>query len=220
VRCACPVPVPVPVPVRPVLPRPRTVALLALGAGVALLPVARTWGLQWGATEDELDATLVGDDQVRDAGLIATRAVTIDAPADRVWPWLVQLGQGRGGFYSYDWLENLLGLEIHSAARLENRWQDLAVGDEVRLACAAPLVVSVLEAPTALVLCAPDASFTWAFTLHPGRDRTTRLVVRERWARPRRWAVPVQEAVGLASTVMSRAMLLGIKERVERRARS
>ncbi|MBT0995267.1 SRPBCC family protein [Cellulomonas sp. DKR-3] len=196
-------------------PSRRQSGLLLLAGAVALLPVARTWGLQWGASEDELDASLAGDDVVRTPGLVATRAITVDAPADQVWAWLVQLGQGRGGFYSYDWLENLVGLRIHSADRVEDRWQDLAEGDEIHLAPAAALVVTVLDPPRAMVLTAPDASFTWAFTLHPGRDRATRLVVRERYARPRWWAVPLNEAVGAVSTVMSRRMLLGIRDRAE-----
>ncbi|UJP38868.1 SRPBCC family protein [Cellulomonas sp. CW35] len=199
-------------------PTPRAVGALTVAAAVALLPVARTWGLQWGATEDELDATLAGDDVVHDPGLVATRAITVAAPARDVWPWLVQLGQGRGGFYSYDWLENLAGLGIHSADHVEERWQDLAPGDEVRLAASAALAVTTVDPPHALVLTAPDATFSWSFTLHPGRDRTTRLVVRERYARPQWWAVPVNEAIGLASSVMTRRMLLGVRDRAERHA--
>jgi len=156
---------------------------------------------------------------VRDPRLVATRAVTVDAPARDVWPWLAQIGQDRGGFYSYDVLENLLGLGIRSADRVEEQWQDLRPGDEVRLSSSAVLAVSVVDPPHALVLVAPDASFSWSFTLHPGRDRTTRLVVRERYARPRPWAVPLDEAVAAVSTVMTRRMLLGIRDRAERHAR-
>lgn len=199
-------------------PTARTAGALTVAAAVALLPVVRTWGLQWGATEDELDAVLAGDDVVRDPGLVATRGITIAAPAADVWPWLVQLGQGRGGFYSYDWLENLMGLGIHSADRVQERWQDLAPGDEVHLAASAALAVTAVEPPHALVLTSPDATFSWSFTLHPGRYRTTRLVVRERYARPQWWAVPVNEALGLASSVMTRRMLLGVRDRAERHA--
>lgn len=196
-------------------PSRRLSGLVLLAGAVALVPVARTWGLQWGATEDELDAPLAGDDVVRTPGLVATRAITVEAPAEQVWPWLVQLGQGRGGFYSYDWLENLVGLRIHSAERIEARWQDLAESDEIRLAPQAALAVTTLDPPRALVLVAPDASFSWAFTLHPGRDRATRLVVRERYARPRGWGAPLVELVGAVSTVMSRRMLLGVRDRAE-----
>ncbi len=201
------------------VPSARAQGLLLAAVAVALLPVARTWGLQWGASEDELDATLPGDDIIHGPGLVATRAVTIHASAEQVWPWLVQLGQDRGGFYSYDRLENLIGLHIRSADRIEERWQGLAAGDEVRLAPGAALAVTLLDAPRALVLTAPDATFTWAFTLHPGRDRSTRLVVRERYARPQWWGIPMVEAVGSVSTVMSRRMLLGIRDRVEAAAR-
>ncbi len=196
-------------------PSPRAAGLLVAATAVALLPLARTWGLQWGASEDELDARLAGDDIITVPGLVATRGITIRASAEQVWPWLVQLGQDRGGFYSYDWLENLVGLHIHSASRIEDRWQGLAEGDEIHLAPSAALAVTIVDPPRALVLTAPDASFSWAFTLHPGRDRTTRLVVRERYARPRGWAVPINEIVGSVSTVMSRRMLIGIRDRVE-----
>ena len=200
-------------------PSARATGLLLAGTAVALLPVARTWGLQWGASEDELDAPLAGDDIIPVPGLVATRGITIRASAEQVWPWLVQLGQGRGGFYSYDWLENLIGLDIHSANRIEERWQGLEPGDDVHLARSAALAVTIIDPPRALVLTAPDASFSWAFTLHPGRDRSTRLVVRERYARPRWWAVPINEVAGTLSTVMSRRMLIGIRDRVEAAAR-
>ena len=74
--------------------------------------------INWGATQQEVDESLPGDDIVGQAKYRSTRAVTVNAPVERVWPWLVQLGQGRGGLYSYDWLENLLHLDIHSADRI------------------------------------------------------------------------------------------------------
>ena len=76
----------------------------------------------------------------------------------------------------------------------------------MHLAPSAVLAVTTVDPPHALVLAAPDATFSWAFTMHPGRDRTTRLVVRERYARPHWWAVPLNEAIGLASSVMSRPL--------------
>lgn len=77
--------------------------------------------------------------------LTATRAITVRAPASGVWPWIAQLGQGRGGFYSYDFLENLAGCDVHSADRIVPEWQDVVVGDEVRLAPQATLAVACLE---------------------------------------------------------------------------
>jgi hypothetical protein len=101
-----------------------------LGAG------AYHWGLgpwqrAWGATDAELEAALPGDDCTAEPADQITPAITIDAPAERIWPWLVQLGADRGGSYSYDWLEDLFGLRIHGATELVPEWQDLRVGDLV-----------------------------------------------------------------------------------------
>ena len=89
--------------------------------------------MRWGATDDEVNDTVPGDELVPAADLTATRAVTVRASADGVWPWLAQLGQGRGGFYSYDFLENLVGCSIHSAERVVPEWQSIDVGDAVHL---------------------------------------------------------------------------------------
>jgi hypothetical protein len=84
--------------------------------------------------------------------LVATRAITVHAAADQVWPWIAQLGQGRGGFYSYDALENLVGCDIHSADRVVPKWQDLKVGDQVKLAPEVGVGVTVVQQGRALVL--------------------------------------------------------------------
>ena len=86
---------------------------------------------RWGATAEELAATWPGDELVARPGGESTRAVTVNAPAGALWPWLLQLGQDRGGFYSYDWLENALGLHIHNAEQVVPAWQRLQVGDLV-----------------------------------------------------------------------------------------
>lgn len=203
-------------------PSTRTRALLTGAAVLASLPLLRTWSLQWGTREAELDATLPGDDLLPSVDHRSTRAVTILAPPEDVWPWLAQLGQDRGGFYSYDALENVLGLGIHSADRIEPAWQDLAVGDEVLLAPGAPLQVAVADPGRALVLRSPQGGgpgapydFTWAFVLQAAPDRTTRLVVRERYAYRSGWSALVVEPVSLVSFVMSQRMLRGIRDRAE-----
>ena len=96
-------------------------AAAAVGAWAALLPRVLTWG----ATDDEVVRPLPGDTLVDNPMYVTTRAITVDAPAAAVWPWLVQLGQNRGGFYTYDVLENLMGLDIHSAERIHDEWQHL-----------------------------------------------------------------------------------------------
>jgi hypothetical protein len=200
----------------------RTVAVgCAVAAGTAL---ARARYLRWGATDDELNVALPGDELVPAADLTATRAVTVRAPVDGVWPWIVQLGQGRGGFYSYDLLENLVGCDIQSAERVVPEWQSIDVGDAVHLHPEVALVVAVLEPGRALVLrggvpigrTPPPYDFTWAFVLRDQADGSTRLVVRERYGYSRRWARLLVEPVELISFVMSQRMLRGIKERAER----
>ncbi|HEY0189103.1 MAG TPA: SRPBCC family protein [Cellulomonas sp.] len=204
----------------------RTVTTAAvLAAGYAL---ARQQSLRWGARQDEVARTLPGDDRLPHADLVATRAITIAAPAEDVWPWLVQLGRGRGGFYSYDVLENLIGLDLHSADEIVPEWQDVAVGDQVGLAEGVGLEVVVAEPPAAFVLAgAPTEQtgammpfgFVWAFLLRPGpTEGSTRLVVRERYAylEPRAW--PIVEAVEWGSLLMTTGMLRGIRDRAERGA--
>src|SRR6266511_2542706 len=118
-------------------------AAVSGGAAAAYLLVVRPWQLRWGATDEERDATLDGDDLIANPDLMAIRAITVHAAAAQVWPWIAQLGQGRGGFYSYDALENLVGCDLHSADRIVPQWQDLRVGDQVsstrRLGWASPL---------------------------------------------------------------------------------
>jgi hypothetical protein len=197
----------------------------AVAVGVGLV---RARCLSWGATDEELQAGLPGDELMGAADLTATRAVSVRARADAVWPWIAQLGQGRGGFYSYDFLENLVGCDIRSAERVVAEWQSIAVGDVVRLHPDVGLVVAVVEPGRALVLrggvrigqTPPPYDFTWAFVLRDQADGSTRLVVRERYVYSRRWACLLVEPVELISFVMSRRMLRGVKEREERAVRS
>ena len=177
------------------------------------------------ATVDEVEGALPGDDLIPDADVTSTRAITIRRAPDRVWPWIAQLGQTRGGFYSYDWLENLVGCRIHNADRIVPEWQQPQVGDDVQLAPDVPLTVAVADAGHALVLqggmpsggaSSPPLDFTWAFSLREQLDGTTRLLVRERYGYRRWWTRFVVAPTALISSVMSRKMLLGIRDRAER----
>ena len=200
-------------------------AVTAIGSAAYIL-LARPRQLRWGATDQELDESLPGDELVANVDLSATRAISISASADQVWPWIAQLGQGRGGFYSYDFLENLVGCDIHSADRIVPEWQDVAVGDKVRFAPEVALDVALLERGRSLVLrggvpignTAPPYDFTWAFALRDKPDETTRLLVRERYAYTRPWARLLVEPTEAVSFVMSQKMLRGIKDRAERAA--
>ena len=208
--------------------RSRSVVGLSATAGAtaAYILAARSRQLRWGATDEESEGPLPGDDLIEKADITATRAITIRASSSEVWPWIAQLGQGRGGFYSYDFLENLVGCDIHSADRIVPEWQDVEVGDEVRFAPEVGLAVASLEQGRSLVLrggvpignIAPPYDFTWAFVLRNGPDKTTRLLVRERYAYKRPWARLIVEPTEVLSFVMSQKMLRGIKERAERTA--
>ena len=216
----------------------RAADLLIGGAQVLAVtlaaPVLRVRYNRWGATDDEVEASMPGDELVTTPRLGYTRAITIAAPPDRVWPWLVQVGQGRGGLYSFDGLENLVGCDIHSASRVMADCQQLAVGDLIRLGPAgypcfrvdqvAPGASLVLVGadPRPPHLAAPaDSSAgiaTWQWQLRPTADgRGTRLLSRQRLSYPPTPGMGVMwhlvEPVGF---VMERQMLLGIKQRVER----
>jgi hypothetical protein len=202
--------------------RPAVIALAASGSIAALALFGRSRLLRWGATDEEIAAAQPGDDLIADANVTATRAITIRRSPDVVWPWVAQLGQGRGGFYSYDFLENLVGCDIHSADRVVPEWQQVEVGDEVRLAPTAGLKVAIFEPDRALVLQGslpiarrPPFDSTWAFVLYEQPDGTTRLLSRERYGYRRWWAPFVVEPTQAISFVMSRKMLLGIRDRAE-----
>ena len=198
----------------------------ALAGAAASAAWFRRHYLRWGATDAETVGTLPGDEFLPNPHLQATRAVTVRAPAEAVWPWLAQMGQARGGFYSYDFLENLLGLDIHSTDRIHHEWQDIQAGDHVHLSPAASSDLEVVRVDTgsALVLRVPPDSppgpfdFTWAFVLRPQPDGSTRLLVRERYAYRRWWTVCMVEVVEVASFIMSRRMLQGIRIRAEGQA--
>jgi hypothetical protein len=196
---------------------------VALGSGLAAIVALRAGCLRWGASDAEVKMVLPGDELMPRADLMATRAVTIQAGPDAVWPWIAQLGQGRGGFYSYDFVENLVGCDIHSAHRVMAEWQDIAVGDEVRLAPQLGLVIASFDADRSLVLqggipignIPAPYDFTWAFTLRDEPDGTARLLVRERYAYTRSWARLLVEPTEAVSFMMTQKMLRGIKVRVE-----
>jgi hypothetical protein len=206
---------------------PRASSLITSVTIVAAAAVLRRWQLRWGATNVEITEPLSGDEVVPDPDLTATRAITIHAGVDDVWPWIVQLGQGRGGFYSYDSLENLVGCDIHSALQINPDWQRLDVGDAVRLAPEFALTVAVAKPPRTLVLqggvlpgtTVAPYDFTWTFDLSPVSATTTRLVVRERYAYTRWWARFMVEPLTVVSFLMSHRMLRGIRDRAEQSGR-
>jgi hypothetical protein len=192
------------------------------GSALPQTPALREWVLTWGATAEETAAPLPGDELLDAADIVATRAITIEAPPSAIWPWLVQMGPGRAGAYTYDWIENLFGLKMRSADRVHPEWQDLKVGDVLRGGDERPgMGVEILEPERALANRSEAADWVWIFALFPA-DGSTRLISRNRIAMK---GVAAGQRLGMqvmepGSLVMERKMLLGIKERAERLAAS
>ncbi len=181
--------------------------------------VLRPWHLGWGATAEEAGGPLPGDELMPAADIVSTRAVEIDAPPWAVWPWLVQMGPGRGGAYTYDWIERRLGIDIRNVDRIVPELQDLRVGDEIPMP-GYGMRVERLDRESAMVIRSTNGAWVWAFVLRPVGGRT-RLVSRNRIDRgawgARDWiGYPLMEP---GSWVMERKMLLTIRERAEALAR-
>jgi hypothetical protein len=191
-------------------------------AGFAVAAYPALWRercLTWGARKAEAARAMPGDDLLPDAPVVSTRAVGVAAPPSAVWPWLVQMGPGRGGAYTYDWIENLLGLDMHSADEVLPQFQDLAVGDVLPLNPRVGMRVEVLDADRAMVLRSVDGAWVWAFGLYPEGPGWTRLVSRNRIQDPRAGRVArafAEYFMEPGSLVMERKMLRGIKRRAER----
>ena len=174
-------------------------------AAVGAILLVRRASLRWGATDDELRMMLPGDDQLPHPDLTATRGISIGATPSEVWPWLAQLGQNRGGFYSYDWLESASrASRSATSTSIRPDLQIRTVGEDVNLAPEVALSVVELEEERHLVLrgaVAADGTdigapydFTWAFVLQPRPDGSTRLVVRERYVYLTDWAAGTRRA--------------------------
>jgi hypothetical protein len=208
----------------------------ALGAVVAVGASALAyhrwldpWQQRWGATDEEVALTLPGDELVEPPATQVTRAITIDASREEVWPWILQLGADRGGFYTYDRLEDLFGLGIHSADSIVDQWQDLGVGDVVYgdRARTGGWYVMEVRPLEALVLQVGDLAagrplrrdeglrweFSWTFALRGAPTGGTRLLVRERVAFGSALTRTLMAPLGPVSFVMTRGMLLGIRSR-------
>lgn len=204
----------------------RTLWALLQVVGHSCAPWKRTWRQRWGARPDEPDPSLPGEVLIPNPTWGFTHAVSISAPPEAVWPWVVQIGQGRGGFYSFEKLENMFGCRITNADRILPDHQTLSVGDEIRLHPSSPaLHVAIVEPGRSLVLrgvptdgTAAETDNLWAFHVcadGPGRSRLVErgMTIHGTSLTDRLFfSHHLVEPIGF---VMSREMLLGIKERAE-----
>jgi hypothetical protein len=211
------------------LARPFAAAsALAVGGSVYAVAV-RPRIARWGATDEEVAASLSGDELPPTFGsrAVSTRAITIDAPPEAVWPWIVQMGSGRAGFYTHEWVERLLFITYgdgHSSTRIHPEWQDLRVGDHVPYSRFNAVTVTMLEPPRCLV------AGEWLVLEPLDEGRRTRLIARTRgsWLEYAAGAVPLfgpllRPVAGLIDRgpgellhhYMESGMLKGIKERAE-----
>ena len=184
--------------------------LTVLGAVAPLVDHwhVRPWLRGWGSTREERGRRLPGDDTGRSLFTV-TRAVTVNAPAERVWGWLVQIGQDRGGFYSYDWLENLAGCRLRSAEEVHEEWQHRQAGDALAFFPGYATRLTEVDPPRALVI------EDWgAYVIAPVDDASCRLLARSRAHRDVSGVAYVL-LIELPHAIMERKMLLGIKERAE-----
>jgi hypothetical protein len=190
--------------------------------GIIYLKFGRRWVLTWGASPEEAERPMPGDDILPDAALQATRAITIEAPPDCIWPWLVQMGpRPRAGAYTYDWIERFLGIDIKNTDRILPEYQHLEPDEYIGLnEKGQGIQVREVEPERFLVLQWIPAKSTWTFALSPQADGTTRLVSRNRLpgSGPLFWLGMIV-FMEPGSLIMERKMLLGIKERAEQLCR-
>ena len=198
-------------------PRGRLLALAAAAAWVLHHVALRRWILTWGATAAEATGELPGDELLESADGISTRAIDIGAPATAVWPWLAQMGPSpRGGAYTYDWIENLLGLDMHSVDHVLPEFQHPQTGDTIGFG-SNRMRLERVEPEHVLAWRSEDGNWVWAFVLEE-HDGNTRLISRNRFRLPTVAARIAMLPMEPGSLVMERRMLRGIKQRAERLA--
>lgn len=194
---------------------PRTPLLFLLAAVLIVAGYAffvQPYMLTWGSTAAERAMPVPGDADIPPDSVVTTRAVTIHAPPEAIWPWIAMIGQGRGGFYSFDWLENLFAANMQNAEEIDPTLQGVAVGDRLSFQQDGPSMLVTLVEPGRTLSCAG-----WTWHLVPVDEQTTRLVVRYSFPVPdtasAAYYYPIFEP---AHFIMEAGMMLGIKARAER----
>jgi hypothetical protein len=197
------------------------VGVIALLAHVLAI---RPWYLRWGATDAEVERAMPGDDLVKDSlhlrNRAVTNAVTIKARPTDIWPWLVQMGHGRGGMYSYDWIDRLMGvLDRDSTWEVLPQYQHLEVGEAIPMGEGPSWPVKAIEPNRSLVLDipAPGTQVVWSYGLYELDETHTRLILRIAYSTSlnRLLMVLLLQIIDPGSFLMTRKHLLGIKQRAE-----
>ena len=195
--------------------RLRTALGTLAGLGAVYRLVVRGRILIWGTTRDEATARLPGDELLEAADGVATRAIEIDAPPAAIWPWIAQMGPApRGGAYTYDWIENLLGLNMHSVDKVLPEFQHPQIGDTIGYGSNL-MRVEVVEPEHVLAWRSEDGNWVWTFIIKSDNG-SSRLISRNRFRLPTRIARLGMALMEPASLVMERKMLRGIKQRAEK----
>jgi hypothetical protein len=200
--------------------------LLSLLGWLTVRYALRPFYINWGASSAEIRANYPGDELLLHPEKVTTRAITIRASPRQIWPWLVQIGADKGGWYSYTWIEGLLGCPITNADQINPEWQELRIGDSVKL-CPdetrpPAYTVAAIHPDQALVIghfqdgdqeagLDPYWLDTWAFVLEPINAAYTRLIIRARFA----GHDSIMDFLEPGIFLMERGMLLGIKARTE-----
>ena len=201
----------------------KTLKVLGILAGlvvvaVAVIAVLTPWMDRWGATDEEIAATFPGDELLAQPASFVNRAITIHAAPEQIYPWIVQLDATRGGWYSYTWLEAMLNCRMVNADRIHPEWQDLKVGDEVKMCpkqpAPPPYIVAQIHLNQAIVMGHKENG-QWVdlyqFVIVPQQDGTTRLILRTRTNAVGGFWTVIHPGV----FIMERGLLLGVKARAE-----
>ena len=220
----------------PVIRRLLALTAVLLAIGVSFILLVRPWYLRWGATDDEVTRTLPGDEIIRTATHQETHAITIEASVEEVWRWVAQIGQDRGGFYSYDLLENLVGCEVPTSDYLRPNRQHWQIGDRLWLyppqkaggVGFATLYTLIPGRALGFATFAPGTSpssaedGSWAFVLESIDERTTRFLVRGRATAGRSlaWLAFDRAIFEPMHFAMERRMMIGIKQLAEGQSRA
>jgi hypothetical protein len=197
--------------------------ILIMFVGVVILVVLLAllltpWMDRWRTTTEERLMELPGDKYNRTPGRVANRAVTINAPAEKIYPWIVQIGADKSGMYSYTWLERLVGCKMAKDETIHPEWQNLAEGDEMKMCAgefAPPPYIVIETLPNQAVIYGHKEGDAWVdvwqFVLVPQSDGTTRLITRT----STNMTGGMWEVIRPISFTMERKMLLTLKKLAE-----